>query len=272
MQEYNAKEIVTRSLALGSGTTIDPFLVVAQKTTADFTVDLCDGGTSSPGVPYGIVQPKTTCTQAESDLIIAGTRTDGAWNDADDIAVFRGRGECLAKIGTAGVTRGDALMVEASTGKVVTYSSGGNFVGIALESASAGELGRIEFMPQVGYPTLTVYYTKALDAVQILTGDGAITKPTGNRKLILLNKAGAIAYSLADPVIGDLGKTIYIRSLTAQAHIGTITGGLCGGTYNTATHAGAIDDGLVVIAMEVAGGTTYKWVLVSQQGITLSHV
>lgn len=74
--------------------------------------------------------------------------------------------------------------------------------------------------------------------VQELTGDGAITIKDGT---VFLNKASAIAATLADPTdVTDDGKRLEVISKTAQAHTVTIAGGLNGagasgdvGTYGT---------------------------------------
>ncbi len=47
-----------------------------------------------------------------------------------------------AQIGTAGVVAGDALQVEAASGKLITKGAGVQ-VGVALEAAAAGTLGTV---------------------------------------------------------------------------------------------------------------------------------
>lgn len=86
-------------------------------------------------------------------------------------------------------------------------------------------------------------------SVQTLTDDGAITAKNG---ICLLNKAGAIAATLANPTATtDDFKRLSIRSLTAQAHTVTVTGGFGNGGSgeDVATFSGAIGDGIELMAL-----------------------
>ena len=86
--------------------------------------------------------------------------------------------------------------------------------------------------------------------VQVLTGDGAITIKTG---LVILNKAGAIAATLADPTATtDDGKVLRILSVTAQAHTVTIAGGLngSGASADVGTFSAAIGNGVTLVAYQ----------------------
>ena len=88
-------------------------------------------------------------------------------------------------------------------------------------------------------------------ASQVLTDDGAITIKSG---VVILNKAGAIAATLAAPTATtDDFKVLHIVSITAQAH--TITATTIGfnagdAASDVATLGGAIGDGLSVVAYQ----------------------
>lgn len=73
---------------------------------------------------------------------------------------------------------------------------------------------------------------------QELTDDGAITIPSG---LVVLNKAGAIAATLAAPT--ENGLFLFISSETAQAHtVDLASSGISGGSADVGTFGGAIGD------------------------------
>jgi len=90
---------------------------------------------------------------------------------------------------------------------------------------------------------------------QVLADDGAISIKRG---IVILNKAGAIAATLADPTAAtDDGKVLTVFSLTAQAHTVTIAGGLngAGGGADVGTFGGAVGDQFSVFAYN---GKWYK--------------
>lgn len=97
------------------------------------------------------------------------------------------------------------------------------------------------------YSTVTTY-TGATDAIDISLGD-----------LFMLSRAGAAdAATLADPAVGDNGRTIRIYSGTAFAHTITVAGGLGG--------AGTSDD-VITFTNRIAAEVTLfahngKWYLV----------
>ena len=99
-------------------------------------------------------------------------------------------------------------------------------------------------------------------ASQVLTDDGAITIKSG---VVILNKAGAIAATLAAPTATtDDFKVLHIVSITAQAHTITATtiGFNAGDTASdVATLGAAIGNGLSVVAYQgewyvLPGGNT----------------
>lgn len=91
---------------------------------------------------------------------------------------------------------------------------------------------------------LTDYGVSTQIPTQELTDDGAITIPSG---LVVLNKAGAIAATLAAPQ-GN-GLVLFIVSETAQAHtLDLATTGVNGGSADVGTFGGAIGDGVVLIS------------------------
>ena len=71
----------------------------------------------------------------------------------------------------------------------------------------------------------TVYSTDTT-----ISGDGAVDISLGD--LFLLTKGSAAAITLADPVAGDNGRTICIRSGSAFAHVITLASGI-GGVVTT---------------------------------------
>lgn len=73
--------------------------------------------------------------------------------------------------------------------------------------------------------TPTVYSTDTT-----ISGDGAINIALGD--LFLLTKGSPAAITLADPVAGDNGRTICIRSGSAFAHLITLASGI-GGVITT---------------------------------------
>lgn len=98
----------------------------------------------------------------------------------------------------------------------------------------------------------------------VITSGGAISAKQG---VVQLGSAGALAMSLADPTSGaDDGKRLTILAATAHAHIITITGGLQGGTNNTATMTAAVGS---LLELEAIAG---KWFQRPSIGIALSHV
>lgn len=75
---------------------------------------------------------------------------------------------------------------------------------------------------------------------QELTDSGAITIPCG---LVVLNKAGVIAATLAAPIAN--GQLLMIVSETAQAHtLDLATSGVNAGNADVGTFGGAIGDGV----------------------------
>jgi len=110
-------------------------------------------------------------------------------------------------------------------------------------TASAAELNKLD-----GVTASTAELNLSDKSAQTLTDTGAITVKNG---VCLLNKAGAIAATLANPTdVTDDFKRLSIRSLTAQAHTVTVTGGFGNGSTgeDVATFSGAIGDGLELMA------------------------
>lgn len=96
----------------------------------------------------------------------------------------------------------------------------------------------------------TLSATAVILPIQVLTGDGAITLKHG---LAILNKAGAIAATLADPTATtDDGKVLTVLSITAQAHTVDIAGGLngAGASANLGTFGAAIGNSFQVVAYQ----------------------
>lgn len=90
----------------------------------------------------------------------------------------------------------------------------------------------LPYPPGVQFPT------------QELTDDGAITIPCG---LVVLNKAGVIAATLAAPAYN--GQILMIVSETAQAHtLDLATSGVNAGSADVGTFGGAIGDGVCLMS------------------------
>ena len=112
-------------------------------------------------------------------------------------------------------------------------------------AASADELNKLD-----GATVTTAEINLNDMEAQTLTDTGAITVKNG---ICLLNKAGIIAATLANPTATtDDFKRLTIRSLTAQAHTVTVTGGFGNGSTgeDVATFSGAIGDGLELMAYQ----------------------
>ena len=54
------------------------------------------------------------------------------------------RGITQAQIGTGGVTAGDQLMTETTTGKLITKTSTNTVVAVAIETVAAGGVGTVD--------------------------------------------------------------------------------------------------------------------------------
>jgi len=93
---------------------------------------------------------------------------------------------------------------------------------------------------------------------QELTDSGAITIPCG---LVVLNKAGAIAATLAAPTVNGL--ILMISSETAQAHtVDMASTGVSGGNADVGTFGGAIGDCCVLVSYDG------HWYQVSNHNVT----
>lgn len=99
--------------------------------------------------------------------------------------------------------------------------------------------------PTVMIPNELSRATATAAPLLTLTDDGAITIPAG---IVTLNKAGAIAATLAAPVRDGL--MLIVFSETAQAHTLTVAGGLrgAGAGADVGTFGGAIADGIVLFS------------------------
>lgn len=86
-----------------------------------------------------------TTTSRKVDLASAATAISGILQNtplAGQPADIGFIGVSKAQIGTAGVTAGDKLQVEASSGKLITLG-GGVQVATAIETAAAGTIGTV---------------------------------------------------------------------------------------------------------------------------------
>lgn len=91
--------------------------------------------------------------------------------------------------------------------------------------------------------------------VQHMTANGAVTILSG---LVILDKAGVLAATLADPTATtDDGKMLIVLSITAQAHTLTLVSGLngAGAGADVGTFGAAVGNGVVLIAY---GGYWYE--------------
>lgn len=86
---------------------------------------------------------------------------------------------------------------------------------------------------------------------QELTDDGAITISNG---FVVLNKAGVVAATLADPTYD--GQWIVVVSETAQAHTLDLVTGVNGTAADVGTFGGAIGDGVALFSL---GGVWYSF-------------
>lgn len=100
-----------------------------------------------------------------------------------------------------------------------------------------------------------------LDTLQAMTADGAITIKNG---IVTLDKAGALAATLAAPAAGDNGKMLTIYSLTAQAHTVTIAGSPASTSDDVATWTNQIGNSLTLRAYG------QKWYVVGAMGVDVA--
>ena len=116
-----------------------------------------------------------------------------------------------------------------------------------------------EFVPDVRDGDVSSYPVPT----QVLTDDGAITLVSG---IVILNKAGVIAATLADPPVAMNGARLTIYSIVAQAHTVTNTTGFNGGSTasDVGTFAAAIANNFELIAW---GGV---WYVVNNTNVTLA--
>ena len=88
------------------------------------------------------------------------------------------------------------------------------------------------------------------NSFQTISGDGAITIPTGDHAFVLLTKGSAAAITIAAPALADNGKVINVKSNTAFAHVITssVDGFNAKGSSGTATAATAFTGELMLVA------------------------
>ena len=99
---------------------------------------------------------------------------------------------------------------------------------------------------------------------QELTDNGAIAIKQG---VVTLNKAGAIAATIANPTAGDDDfKRLTIVSVVAQTHTVTLTGGFGGGGggEDVATFSGVIGDSLSLKAYQG------KWYIIGAHQVSIA--
>lgn len=104
-------------------------------------------------------------------------------------------------------------------------------------------------MPQI--TTSPDYGTNLLPSTQVISGDGAVTIPTGPIGRSVITKGSALAGTLAAPTSGtDDFKILEIVSTTAAAHVITCAsvGFNAKGSSGTATYTAAIGNALRLMA------------------------
>ena len=229
----------------------------------------CTSGTDA-GV-LGIICPCDNITYNKN------TSTNHWYAAAGDLVEVVLQGVCRVVIGDAIDTTSAVYgpLVSAGTNGVVACPSGNSYTigkllihnasyayGFDHEALMYVERNVISALPALD---LTDYMTKALATIQTLTDDDAITIPTQMRKTCILDKATAIAATLADPAAGDEGKEITIISKTAAKHTVTFTTGLLGldASGDVATFGGAILDSITVRAQSSV------WVPVAVNNVTI---
>lgn len=94
-------------------------------------------------------------------------------------------------------------------------------------------------------------FPSGFSTVQYYSVSGAITVPTANT-MVVLNKAGVAAMTLAAPIAGTDGVLLYVTSATAQAHTVAATSligdGTSGSPHTTATFTtGYIGQGMLLV-------------------------
>lgn len=190
--------------------------------------------------------------------------TGGGYSVITDTAgrPFMYCGESVAALPTSGVPEGAMAWVMAEK-RIVSFTSGawaGGIVASQLDVEGTAEIDSTLLVTGV----TTSYGGVAVPASEVVVDDGAIASLAGT---VILNKAGAIAATLAAPTdVVDDGKILRVISITAQAH--TVTQAAPGfnnggAASDVATFGAAIGNCFTCIAH---GGI---WFVTAKQGVTL---
>jgi len=235
--------LLSETLENKETTAVSPYYVV-KAVTGGF--EIWDG----TGNPYGVIDKRHLMTGSGGDLDYLNTSviTDGQTRAGLDACIIRfGRVKLVA---SGAITKGDFLMMASgNNGKVSTWTSGQS-IGQAAEDASDAA----EFLADVNFITKTVEGQQPLIATQVMSTDGAVTKPTlakGSSKVVI-TKGTALAGTVATPTATiDDYKIIEFVSTTAAAHVFTFASGKINGSTNTTvTLGGAIGDGFGMMAYQ----------------------
>lgn len=235
------------SPALAAGGNIYPSRFLKLSTSADHTALQADAnaeiiGISGPGV-----------IDVREDAANAYHATATYFANLEVLSY--GDADVRLEAGTGGWTAGDKLESDAD-GKGVTANGPGRNVGaIALETISAGEIGRVQIVPQK---------TEGDGPIVAASDDGAITAKTGT---VAITKTSAAALTIAAPTATtDDGKTLTVFAATGFAH--TVTFGTVG--FNS---SGTAQD-VATFAAHKGNSITLKayqgvWYAINLQGVTL---
>ncbi len=121
-------------------------------------VHLADGGNLVAGADFSSSQylAVKASTSADRTLVLASTGGEAITGILQNNPASGGActvafdGLVKAQIGTGGVTHGQQLMTEASTGKLVTKTSTNTVVAVAHETIAAGAIGLVRVIPTGG--------------------------------------------------------------------------------------------------------------------------
>jgi hypothetical protein len=158
------------------------------------------------------------------------------------------------------------MMVVSVSGTNITVRSRGDLgsAAIAHNTLAPATTGLLSDLPDIP-PGQAAQVDQAGQTIVTASVDGALSIPIQNT-LVLVQKAGVCAMTLAAPTTAQDGVTVTIMSNTANAHTVTYTAGFYGDTTSSdvATFAAKVGASMTIQAQ--AG----KWGVVALANVTLA--
>lgn len=244
---------------LKAGGNILPHTFVKPSATADNTGLQCGANEQMLGISQEGLRDAPGLTGASSYAAI----------DGDTVKIY-GLGDiCLLKAGSGGYTRGDRLKSDATGGGVPIAGTGANQnVGaIALESAAAGELGRVQI--------ILLSIEPDSEAVTYFADDQPLQFGTGQDTSLEWSTNDASDHSLVLG-LGDTSQMLHITDLAAKDSDWAVTSPTHPTVY-IHSNTTPITDYLAIGAhdgttasMDVVGGTTLALKIAGTAAATLT--